>query len=232
MDDLLRAENLIFLAPLLVGTIMFLLLGAISGFDHGDAHVDVSAHAGVHADLSHDMHVHHDMSHDQDHDGDANGGYIAAILGFFGLGKVALNVILLSWVIIWGVAGYVMNLTLGYNLIAVNIAVAAVSAVFLTRYIAYGLAKVMPGLETYSQSGYQFWGQQGTVLYTVRRDSGLVRLTDGYGNLQQLPCRLAEGQAEILPGTHVKIDDYNEITKMYTVVVEDEEGKEVFQTNE
>lgn len=225
MNELFTLANLIFLAPLVVGVILFLLLAMVSGFDgHGDADVHADAHAELHSDVHADPDFDNDATPDGHHVPEGSVGQVAAVLAFFGIGKVPLNIVLFSWVIIWGVVGYTMNLLLTPQMVVLNAVIAAFSAVFGTRYLARGLARILPNVETYSQQDYDFLLQEATVAYTIRRDSGAVRIYDRHGRLRELPCRLTEGQVEILPGQQVMLDDFNEVAGTYSVTVMDDFG--------
>lgn len=237
MIELFRWENIIFLAPLVTGVVFFLIsqITGLGGHSDGDLHADV--HADVHAHIGGGVNVgEHDYEHSSDvHHSDTSSGSdrsvaanpLVTLLGFFGVGKAPLTVIILSWVIIWGVSGYACNILLGYPLITISLILASVFSIFGTSLLARGIARVIPNTETYVQSGLQYWGTEGTVINTLTRDSGSVRIRDRYGNILDLRCWLLPEQGEaILPGTKVVIDVYDQTTGIYTVLVVSDHGLE------
>ena len=214
---------------------MFFLISQVTGLGHSGGDTD------IHADV--DTHIHvggydggHTEAHSlEGHESPSNSGSseshsvhpIVTLLGFFGVGKAPLTVIILSWLILWGVSGYACNILFGYSLITISLIVAGIAAVLGTSFLSRIIAKIMPSTETYVQTGLQFWGTEGTVINTLRQTSGTVRIYDRYGNVQDLRCQLLPQQGEsIPPGTKVTIDDYDETTGIYTVQVVADHGLE------
>jgi hypothetical protein len=216
---LLQWQYLIFLLPIAFGA-LYLLLMSIGGMgDHG-------ADAGVDHDLAvdHDVAIDHDVA--VEHDADLGHGagehdlqpsFGAALLGFIGLGKAPFSILLLSYCFVWGVAGLAAVQWFGREPAWRPIAIAAVAAVLATRYLAAGLARLIPSVETYSTPLRTLVGLTGEVLYEVTPDSGTVRVRDAEDNLRDVSCRVGADEPRIPAGTRVLLLRYAAATRVFMV---------------
>src|SRR5436309_4866002 len=98
LTELLAWQNVIFWAPMVVGTLLYVFSSVMGGeHEHGDAHTDVHAHMETHADTAADGDAEAGLGHESD--------YHPGIAGFFSLGKVPVAAILASLLFGWGIAG-------------------------------------------------------------------------------------------------------------------------------
>jgi hypothetical protein len=218
---MLEWQNLIFLLPML-GAILYILMmavGVISG-EGGDL------------DADHDVHVEvgHDVSPDAGHDADAGHGgahlgLLERALGLLGVGKVPLSILCLSFGLIWGAAGLVLNAVLGVEGMRQNILFAALAALLGGRTIAEGLAYLLPREESYHTPKADLVGQVGEVMYEVTHSAGTVRLSDPSGNLLDLDCRIEDGP-DLKAGTRVVLHKYDSAADVFFVRGEPEQRPE------
>lgn len=209
MDELLAWQNVIFWAPMVVGTLLY-VVSTLAGGDseHGDAESDIHPDIGSHAEVASG-----DANAQPSHEGDFHGG----LGSFFGLGKVPLAAILASLLFGWGIAGMVMNQIVGRSSILLSMAVSGVAALAFTRLATRLLSRYIPAYESYSQTGISLYLQEGEVLYTVSDKNGTVRVLDKYNNLRDLHCRVRPGEPAIPKGEKVYIDDYDERSQTYYI---------------
>lgn len=220
MHELLLWQNVIFWAPMIVGTLLYALSSVVGG-DHD--HADDAAHVEVHAEIHSDVDVGAEAGADAEHDGmgDAHAGQVAGInssvWSFFGLGKVPLAAVIASLMFGWGIAGMVLNLMIGAPRIAVSAALAAVFSLAFTRVVTRLIARYVPAYQSYSQGGPALFLTEGEVLYTVSARSGTVRVLDRFNNLRDLDSRVRPGEPSIARGEKVYVDDYDERSHTYFV---------------
>lgn len=227
--QLLDWQYLIFLLPIAFGT-MYLLLMAVGMFG-GEGDADVSAghdvgldHGDVgvgHGDIAHADVSHGDIGHAHvEHAGAGHGmhaGAFDALLGFFGLGKAPLSILMMSYCFVWGGVGVAGLTLLGEPAVWKAAGIAAVTTVLGTRYLAIGLSKVIPSVESYHTPLAALEGLSGEVLYAITENSGTVRVRDQQQNLRDVPCRIAPGEKSIPAGTKVVLFYYDPKTGMFAV---------------
>jgi hypothetical protein len=233
--QLLEWQNLIFLVPIAFGALYLLLLAVGLSFGEHGADTDVGHDADVSveqgdADLSSDAGIDHDV--DVDHDigaeqaGDVGhaegaagleGGTFEALIGFFGVGKVPLTILMMSYCFVWGGAGLIAINILGQDAAWPAIGIAAGAAVFGTRYLAKGLGRLIPSVETYHTPQRHLVGLRGEVLYEVTETSGVVRVCDEQQNLRDVAARVGPGVRPVPAGATVVLQRYNGATKSFLV---------------
>ena len=220
MHELLLWQNVIFWAPMVVGALLYALSSVVGGdHDHADDAGNLDAHAEIHSDVA----VGTEAGVDADHDGvgDVHAGQVAGLTGsvwsFFGLGKVPLAAVMASLMFGWGIAGMVLNLTIGVPRIAVSASLAAVLSLAFTRVVTRLIARYVPAYQSYSQGGADLFLTEGEVLYTISSRSGTVRILDRFNNLRDLDSRVRPGQPSITKGEKVYVDDYDERSHTYFV---------------
>ncbi len=215
MQELLLWQNVIFWAPMIVGTLLYALSSLVGGdHDHseGDLHADVGAEADAAAGSDGDA-----AGHDAGHDAGHEAGLQSSIWAYFGVGKVPLAAVLASLMFGWGIAGMVTNQLAGLSRVSASIAVAGLFALLFTRIVTRLIARYVPAYQSYSQGGSALFLTEGEVLYTVSAKSGTVRVLDRYNNLRDLDCRVRPDQPPIGKGEKVYVDDYDARTHTYFV---------------
>ena len=228
MLDLLQWWNLIFLLPLLCAGAYHLLLatGTVAAETDADADADASLDAGGGANLDHDL----DHSVERagveafGHRGEAaESGLLDRALSVLGIGKVPLSLVLVSWCYIWGVAGYASNLMFSSFLPAalyawLSLGVAGAGALVLTRYLAGGLARVLPRTETYGVYTADLVGRPAVVRYAVTPTFGTAQLYDEHGTMHEVDCRTRPDGTPIPSGTRVALVEYDEARQVFIAV--------------
>lgn len=221
MEYLLEWQYLIFVLPFLAAVLMLAMM-TTGVFEFGGADADVDADLDMDHDI--DVDADHDVSHpDHDLDIDHDADFFMKILGVLGVGKVPLSIVLMTFCLVWSFTGFwsnrllenVFQLPMIYAWI--SIALAFFASVSLTRFVANSIAKIMPKTETYATEATDLVGKRGTVLNTVRHDSGTVRVRDQYSNPLDLQARVENSNEPLLPGTGIVVIDYDPIDKIYRV---------------
>ncbi|MEN8197450.1 MAG: OB-fold-containig protein [Pseudomonadota bacterium] len=131
--------------------------------DDWDLDADIDVDAGVDMDLGADM----DMDADVDVGGGA-GAFLQMVLGFFGIGRVPLLVVIVAFLTSFGLAGYATQMVVhgvsGYYLPALLASVPAfVVGSFITRYMAIGLGRLVPDIETEAVESKTFIGRTAVL---------------------------------------------------------------------
>jgi len=233
--ELLAWWNLIFVLPFIAALLYTLMMtfGLLSA-EHGaaEADSDVShdwdgdhdAEAGHELHADHDLHVDHDMHGHVHHSADPAAqdlsGFIKA-LSFLGLGRVPLSLLIMSFCFIWGFSGWASNQLLSgiipspLGFIWLSLAIAAVGSVLLTRWLALGISRFMPGTETYATSNQDLVGRRGEVRYTVTASGGTVVVHDRNGNLHQVSARVAAGEEVLAVGAKVLLYKFDDIAGVF-----------------
>jgi hypothetical protein len=221
--ELLEWYNLVFVLPFLAGLGYLLLLatGSVSAGHDGDIDHDVDLDSDAEMSQGFEHAVGHEHSLEHGHDS----GQSAAIkaLSFIGFGKIPMSLMLMSWCFIWGFTGWAsvqfFTWILQYPLVSFwpALATASFSSIIFTRYIAQGLAKVMPSTETYGLDEREFVGSTAEVRFTLTEVSGTATFYDRLRNYQEVQCRVKTGETPIPPGIRVVLLNYNEEQKFFFV---------------
>lgn len=162
-------------AMLMIGVLELML--AMGGFgmmgfldnlvpDDWDLDADLDVDAGVDMDMDADI----DMDADLDGDAGLGGGtsFLQAVLGFFGIGRVPLLVVIVAFLTSFGLAGYATQMVVhgvtGFYLPALLASGPAVfGGSFVTRYLAIGLSRLIPDVETEAVDSKTFVGRTAVV---------------------------------------------------------------------
>jgi membrane protein implicated in regulation of membrane protease activity len=200
MIDLLRWYNLIFLLPAGVAVLVLLIAGLETGGDNdadggdgGDAADDGDGGDGG----------------DAADGGDTDGGAVGHLLGFLGVGRAPLTIVLAALLIGWGVGGIAANEALQPRLqaparfIGLSLAIAAGSALVSAKLFAELAARFMPKDESYAVSQADLVGLTGTVIYPVSESTGRIHVRDRYRTLHVKPARVAPGAPPIAKSVEV-----------------------------
>jgi len=200
--ELLTADNLTFLLPLVVAVL--LVLSMCIGLPMGDHAVHVDLHTGPHVDAP----AHADAF---------GGGILHGFLSFFGIGKVPFAIVIVSVCLVWGITGLALGLVaLKWSLVA-KMATSAVAAVLGTNLLASGLARALPSIESYAVATEALVTEHAEVIHEVTPAGGVARLVDSEGNLRDLACCVLPGAATLARGTRVMLQSYDAVTERFIV---------------
>lgn len=222
--DLLQWWNLIFVLPfgLALGTVLLMATGAVSA-EFGGHDLDLDHHI----EIDHDVHVEHDFGA---HDGEGDGHFLGQALSLLGIGRAPLSIIVSSFCFIWGFTGWAANQFFQSLwpapsvFVWASIGAAFFTAILLTRFIVFGIVKLMPLDENFAVSDSQLVGRRATVRFSVTNQSGTAQVYDQYGTLHEVPCRLKSDDgaseanlASLPPGTPVVLLEWNREQKFFRV---------------
>jgi membrane protein implicated in regulation of membrane protease activity len=190
------------------------------GAAHGHAASHASTHAGhahphQHAHGSHHSHT----GHSQGSHGERNGPSAAQqLLGFFGVGRAPITIVIGSLLIGWGLFGFgateLLRPLLRYPALFVgpSLAAAAVGSLLSAKLIGEFAARVMPQDETYAISREGLVGLTGKVVYPVSETGGRVHVYDQFHTLHVASARVTPGAGPMEKGSEaivVSIDPNN-----------------------
>lgn len=127
-----------------------------------DVDADIDLDVGVDADLDAGIET------EIDSDPSAGATVLQTVLGFFGVGRVPLLVVLVAFLTCFGLAGYatqaIAHGVTGFYVPAVLASIpAAIVGSFLTRHLAILLGRVIPDVETEAVESASFVGRTAVV---------------------------------------------------------------------
>lgn len=227
--QILDWQYLIFLLPIALGALYVLLMAVGMFGSEGDADVSAGHDAGVdhgditasHGDIAHGDVAHGEVGHAHlEHACVGHHVHLSifdALLGFLGFGKAPMSILMMSYCFVWGGMGLAGLTLFGESAIWRAAGIAGVTTVIGTRYLAIGLARLIPSVESYHTPLADLEGLTGEVLYAITEDSGTVRVRDQQHNLRDVPCRVARGEKSIPAGSKVVLFYYNPATKTFVV---------------
>jgi hypothetical protein len=131
--------------------------------DNWDLDADIDVDASVDMDLDTDL----DIEADADVGGGA-GAFLQMVLGFFGIGRVPLLVVIVAFLTSFGLSGYATQMVVhgvsGYYLPALLASIPAfMGGSFVTRYLAIGLGRLVPDIETEAVESKTFIGHTAVL---------------------------------------------------------------------
>jgi len=138
------------------------MMGALDNLvpEDWDIDTDMDVDAGV------DM----DMDADLDADADVGGGasFLQTVLGFFGVGRVPLLVVIVAFLTSFGLAGFATQTIVygasGFYLPALLASIPAfIGGSFVTRLLAMGLGRLVPDVETEAVDSATFIGRTAVL---------------------------------------------------------------------
>jgi hypothetical protein len=197
---------LIYLLPAAVA-VFVLLASGFAGHEGGhadgaDVHADFSMHGGAHFADGHAGHFHLDHHHaGHDGGGDTDGhspGASTRLLGFFGVGRAPLTMVVGSLMIGWGLFGLGATELLreafpdSLGFIPVAMAAATGGALLTAKVFGELTARLMPGDESFAIRANDVVGLTATVIYPVSDALGRVHVWDRNRTLHARTARLAE----------------------------------------
>lgn len=217
---------------LALGYLLLMVTGGMPG-EH-DIHVDADHDVDVDHDIAHAEGT-HDAHHDV-HGEQSNSWSVARALGALGVGKVPFSVVIMSFCFIWGSVGYAVNSVLQPILPAVIFFLMSSIAAFIvaiggTAVLARIFGKLMPSVDTSVAKPQDFLGQIATVRYPITTTSGTAMLHDKFKNLQEIECRVAEGQPDLPSGKEIFLFSYDADKQIFSVVdpAKDESLRQLFE---
>lgn len=219
LQYLLEWQNLIFILPF-VGAVFLLLTMAMGGIS-SEAEIDHNIDIDHDLDLAHEVDLDHGLEHNVDLHHETS--LPLRVLSFFGVGRVPVSVVIVSFCLTWGLTGWTSNQFINKILpwpwlyVWASVVIALLLATVLTRWIAHGLAKIMPSTETQATKAYDLIGKEGTTLHTVTTRFGEIRVRDKFGNLQSVNCRIKTGDPEIPKGTRALLMSWQSEGRFYLV---------------
>jgi len=222
LKDLSLWYNLIFTVPILV-VLFYLILqifglaldfgGDFIGTDAGDAGIDVDVDADVDADI------------------DVDTGFSAfdRALGFVNVGKVPLVIVISTFLLFWGVSGFMTNGIIRNVLdgfpslfIMASCGVALVVGIMGTKFLSGIIARAFPSIETYSSNKESLLGLVARVVSgEINAKSGRAKVEDPYGNVLTVFCRISEGKEVLKRGDEIVLVDYDPSGKRFEVTKAD-----------
>jgi membrane protein implicated in regulation of membrane protease activity len=168
--------------PFSVALLVMLMIGAVEALGLGASAV----HLDLHADL--------------DGGGD--------LLGWLGIGRVPLLMLLVVFLALFGLAGLAIQQFAGPLPLWIAVPAAAAAAVPLTGLGARGLARIMPHDETTAVSLDSLVGRRGTItIGTARRGSpAQARVSDIHGQAHYVMVEPYDDSHSIGEGETVRLD--------------------------
>lgn len=168
--------------PFSVALLVMLMIGAVEALGLGASAV----HLDVHADM--------------DGGGD--------LLGWLGVGRVPLLMLLVVFLALFGLIGLAIQQFAGPLPLWVAVPAAAIGALPLTGLGARGLARIVPGDETTAVSLDSLVGRRGTItIGTARRGSpAQARVADIHGQAHYVMVEPYDDDHSIGEGETVRLD--------------------------
>ncbi|MGA9583196.1 MAG: YqiJ family protein [Allosphingosinicella sp.] len=168
--------------PFSVALLVMLMIGAVEAFGLGASAVQLDVHA------------------DMDGGGDP--------LGWLGVGRVPLLMLLVVFLALFGLIGLAVQQFAGPLPLWIAVPAAAIGALPLTGLGARGLARIMPGDETTAVSLDSLVGRRGTItIGTARRGSpAQARVADIHGQVHYVMVEPYDDDHSIGEGETVRLD--------------------------
>lgn len=191
-----------------------------------DADVDVDADVDLDADIEADVDVDADVDADADMDMDADVdaeaeldadvgadleaeaahvrfGTFSEALSFFGLGKVPLSVLMMTFLLTFSIVGWSGNVLLKDMLrspaifFPMSCAAALFCGISMMKLVAATVGKYLRPIESSAVSRSSLVGRVGRASITVTGKFGQALVLDEHGSTHKVVCRVAEGKERI-----------------------------------
>ncbi|HEX8239834.1 MAG TPA: YqiJ family protein [Allosphingosinicella sp.] len=168
--------------PFSVALLVMLMIGAVEALGLGASAVHLDLHA------------------------DVDGG--GDLLGWLGIGRVPLLMLLVVFLALFGLVGLALQQFAGPLDLWIAAPAAAAAALPLTGLGARGLARIMPGDETTAVSLDSLVGRRGTItIGTARRGSpAQARVSDIHGQVHYVMVEPYDDSHSIGEGETVRLD--------------------------
>ena len=227
MPELLEWYNLVYVLAFFFA-LLYAVLNAVGLASHGAGDVDLDHDVDVAVDHDVDLDVDHDVALDLDADAEAEvdmehhlpdfhvdaAGHVEApqgapsvleeALSFFGIGKVPLSVILMTFLITFAIVGWAVNSLLRPVLLTpvaffpISCAAAIVLGLGGTKLLAASLGRWLKPIESSALPRGALVGRIATAKLPVNAAFGMALVGDEYGTLHKVTCRVRDG-AEPIP---------------------------------
>lgn len=144
-------------------------------------------------------------------------------LGFLGVGKIPLSMIILLMLLLWGGGGLITLILLegvipyGFITVWPALAVAAICAFFGTAWLAKPIAHIMPKDSTAGVVESDLLFYTGKVREPISSTGGSVRVADDFGNSHVVEARVQEGESPIPVGLEVTLWRYDDKGRLFFV---------------
>ncbi len=209
--------NLIFILPMALALI-FLGLSIFGGL--GDSDVDVDSDVDLDGDVDAGNISTDKLPHDIDYDSPS---FLSTMLSALGIGKVPLSILMFCWLMIFGFIGLLINsLWWGFTvhiLVIISASIAFFVSLFLTAFIARGIAKVMPQTESYAEKRKDYINREAEARFQITATSGTITLYDKFSNLQTFSAIKDSSCKENIPsGQKVIIVSYSSQEGVFVVI--------------
>ncbi len=203
-------------------------------FSH-DAEIDTEVDFEHDVDVSHDLDV--DGGADVDHDVEAVAEHPAGaesissvtlsdILLFFGVGRVPLSILLMSFSYAFGVTGWVLNtLAAGPGgdvgpWFAASLGGACAAGMTTMRVVSRAIIRYLPTTDVSGFARRQLVGLRGVAGLPVDEHAGRAQVTDGEGTRHQVRCRVVPGGQPLPKGSKVILVKYVAKDDLYYVAAD------------
>ena len=168
-----------------------------------DAHVDVDH--DVHVDVDHDVDVDHEVGVEAAH---AEPSFLEEALSFFGIGKVPLSVILMTFLTTFAVVGWAVNTVLKVALppvffFPISCASALVCGLMGTKLLAGVLGRYLKPVETAAVRRAALVGRIATARLPISDSFGQATVVDQFGSRHKVVCKVRQGAEPIAKGQGV-----------------------------
>lgn len=208
MQAYLEPRYLVFELPFFTAVFFFVLQGL------GDADHD---HEIVH-DVDHDLDL---ASHgveggaESDHDSEQADSATFGILTFLGFGKVPLFLLLGTFFILWGIAGWLTLrfvesvIPVGWIAFLPALVVAGVVSIVGTNRLSTLLARAVPRFESYDISPEELVGTPGKARFQISDTFGSVQVYDRHHTFHEVEARVHSGESSVPSGADVVLMNYD-----------------------
>ncbi len=231
MPELLQWYNLVYVLAFFFA-LLYAVLNAVGLASHGGADLGLDHDVDAHVDLDHDVDVHADVDHDvevgvdhhvPDFHADAAGhveappgepSVLEEALSFFGIGKVPLSVVLMTFLITFAVVGWAVNALLRPVLVTpaaffpISCGAAIVLGLGGTKLLAATLGRWLKPIESAALRRGELVGRIATTSLPTDSAFGTALARDDYGTLHKVTCRVAQGAAAVPKGQTVLLVRY------------------------
>jgi len=215
MSDLLQWWNLVYVLAFFLAFLYVLLsaIGLASGGGGADAHMDAHVDAHAEADTHVDAHaeVHGDFHGSAAH---AAPGLLQEALSVLGVGRVPLSVVLITFLLIFSVVGWTLNMALSKVVwppvlfFAISFVAATLCGMGGTRLLSGTLGRYMRPFESAGIPRAALVGSIGTACLSINEDFGNAFVRDPYGTTHKVVCRVPKGFAPVAKGQTVLLVRY------------------------
>lgn len=224
-------------------------VGADADFDHDvdlevdhdielDAGLDHDVEMGHDVEMDHDVDLDHDVEadvthdHDLDHDADVDAHHAVTaltlndVLYFFGIGKVPLSILLMSFSYAFSVVGWLLNTIVARpdgevgSWFTASLLGALVAGLLAMRLVSTVISSVMPTKDVSGFARRQLVGLRGVVGLPVDEHGGRAQVTDPEGTRHLVRCRTVPGGKQLPKGAKIIVVKYLAEDDLYYVAAD------------